>query len=64
MTKEEKQECVIEFHKSIEQLKEELKKKNKLLPCKENNLITKDGSIREGIGITDKAQILMESKRG
>lgn len=39
---------------------EEVKKKNKLHPCKENALITNDGEIRESIGVSDKAQILME----
>jgi hypothetical protein len=39
---------------------EKIKKKNKLHPCKENALITNDGEIRESVGVSDKAQILME----
>jgi hypothetical protein len=41
-------------------LERNVKKNNKLKPCKENNLISDDGQIRESIGLTDKARILLE----
>jgi len=39
---------------------EEAKKKSKLQPCSENTLITNKGQVREGVGVTKKAKILME----
>lgn len=39
---------------------EEVKKKGKLQPCNENTLITQKGQVREGVGVSKKAKILME----
>lgn len=39
--------------------KDKLKDKNKLQPCQENNLITQNGQVREGLGVSTDAKILM-----